>query len=112
MKDGRTIWVALVGHYDRGVATVRGNRAQWQTLRPLIDAARWTKTDAFLAREEADAMLWRDASLAYWMSVNGLPLPPGAAPPAHPLDWYKAWRFPYAPGKPMRIACLPSPYCP
>jgi len=100
LKDGRTLWAALVGHYDRGLASVRDNRAQWQTLKPLIDADRWTKTDDFLARETADATLWRDASLAYWMSINGLPLPPGVAPPAHDLDWYKALRFPYAPGNP------------
>jgi len=100
MKDGHTLWAALVNHYDRGVASVRDNRAQWQKLKPLIDAERWSKTEDFLAREEADSRLWRDASLAYWMSINGLPLPPDVAPPAHDLDWYKALRFPYAPGNP------------
>ena len=29
---------------------------------------------------------------------DGLPLPAGAAAPAHDLDWYKALSFPYAPG--------------
>lgn len=100
MRDGRTLWDDLVGHYDRGVASVRDRRARWQALKPLIDEERWTKTDAFLAREETDAALWRDASLAYWMSLNGLPLPAGSQPPAHDLGWYKALRFPYAPGNP------------
>ena len=100
MKDGRTLWSALVAHYDHGVAAVRDMRAQWQALKPLIDTERWAKTDAFLGREEADAKLWRDASLAYWMSVNGLKLPAGSPPPDHDLGWYEALRFPDAPGNP------------
>jgi alpha-glucuronidase len=35
------------------------------------------------------------------MSVNGLPLPAGVAPPSHDLNWYKALTFPYAPGNPQ-----------
>ena len=27
-----------------------------------------------------------------------LPLPPGQAPPAHPLEYYQSLSFPYAPG--------------
>ncbi len=100
MKDGRTLWDDLVAHYDRGVGAAREMRARWQALKPLIDEERWAKTEAFLARENADAALWRDASLAYWMSLNGLKLPAGAPPPAHDLDYYKALRFPYAPGNP------------
>lgn len=100
MKDGRTLWTALVGHYDRGVATVAQMRKDWLALKPLIDAERWAKTDGFLSREQDDAKLWRDASLAYWMSLNGLPLPAGSPLPEHDLDWYKALSFPYAPGNP------------
>ena len=73
---------------------------EWDALRPLIDADRWHKTDAFLAVQQREARWWRDASLAYWMSVNGLPLPSGAAPPERDLEWYKAQVFPYAPGNP------------
>jgi len=98
--SGRTLWEELVAHYDEGVAYVSGMRREWDGLRPLIDAERWRKTADFLAIEERDARWWRDASLAYWMSVNGLPLPAGAAPPAHDLAWYKAQAFPYAPGNP------------
>jgi alpha-glucuronidase len=74
-------------------------RAQWGALRPWIDAGRWAKTDALLGIQQREARWWRDASLAYWMSVNGLALPAGVAPPAHDLDWYKAQTFPYAPGQ-------------
>ena len=43
---------------------------------------------------------WTYANIAYWTSLHGLALPPGAAPPAHDLAWYKAKSFPYAPGDP------------
>jgi len=101
MASGRTLWPELVHRYDHGVATVATMRRDWQALKPRIDAERWTKTATFLDIQSAEATWWRDASLAYWMSVNHLPLPPGAAAPAHDLDWYKAQSFAFAPGNPQ-----------
>ena len=100
MASGRTLWDELVAHYDRGVATVGTMRATWERLRPLVDAERWEKTAAYLAVQEREARWWRDASLAYWMSVNGRALPAGSPLPEHDLAWYKAQHFPYAPGHP------------
>jgi alpha-glucuronidase len=99
-SSGRPLWEELVTRYDAGVAYVASMRREWDALRPLIDAERWQKTADFLAIEQRDARWWRDASLAYWMSLNGLALPPGAPPPEHDLAWYKAQAFPYAPGNP------------
>ncbi|WP_445193108.1 alpha-glucuronidase family glycosyl hydrolase [Sphingomonas sp. Tas61C01] len=100
MPSGATLWDAMVAHYDRGVATVGELRREWDALRPLVDDERWTKTAAMLATQEREAIWWRDASLAYWMSLNQLPLPAGARAPAHDLAWYKAQSFPDAPGNP------------
>lgn len=100
MKDGATLWDDLVRHYDRGVAGVETMQAQWQALKPAIDAERFEKTRVFLTIQRRDAQLWRDASIAYWQSLNHLPLPAGSAPPSHELGWYKALTFPYAPGNP------------
>lgn len=100
LKTGRTLWAELVARYDRGVATAGDLRRRWDALEPKVDAERWQKTAALLAVQEREARWWRDASLAYWMSVNGLPLPVGTAPPAHDLAWYKAQSFPFAPGNP------------
>ncbi len=99
MKDGRNLWEDLVAHYDRGVAYVAGMQRQWDGLRDKIDAERWQKTATYLAIQEREARWWRDASLAYWMSVNHRPLPDGVRPPEHDLAWYKARQFPYAPGQ-------------
>jgi alpha-glucuronidase len=100
MVSGKTLWEELVAHYDRGVATVGTMRATWERLRPLVDAERWDKTATYLAVQEREGRWWRDASLAYWMSVNGRSLPAGSTPPEHDLAWYKAQHFPYAPGHP------------
>ncbi len=101
LASGRTLWAEMVHDYDSGVGYVADMRRQWDTLKTQVDAERWAKTATYLAVQEREARWWRDASLAYWMSVNGLPLPAGATAPAHDLAWYEAQRFPYAPGNPQ-----------
>jgi len=99
MPSGRTLWEELVRHYDSGVAEAAAMQADWERLRPLVDARRGSDVAQRLARQHEEARWWRDACLAYFMQVNGLPLPPGARPPAHPLEYYRALHFPYAPGR-------------
>ncbi len=99
MKDGSTLWESMVTHYDRGVAAVADLRARWGGLEGDVDAERFVQVAAFLAIQEQEARWWRDASIAYWQSINELPLPEGAKPPAHDLDYYKSLSFPYAPGQ-------------
>lgn len=101
MKSGRTLWAELVHHYDSGIGYVAGMRRDWDALRPQVDAERWQKTATYLAVQEREARWWRDASLAYWLSINRLSLPIGTAAPAHDLAWYEAQRFPHAPGNPQ-----------
>lgn len=98
MKSGRTLWQEMVARYDRGVATVAQMQQQWDGVKDKVDAERWSKTASYLAIQHNEARWWRDASLAYWMSVNGLSLPEGSPAPEHDLAWYKAQRFPLAPG--------------
>ncbi|RST30206.1 alpha-glucuronidase [Sphingomonas ginkgonis] len=100
LDTGRTLWAELVHRYDRGVATVVRMRATWDGLRGRVDPHRHAEAAAFLAIQEQEARWWRDACLAYFQSVSGQPLPAGTRPPAHPLAWYEALRFPYAPGQP------------
>jgi alpha-glucuronidase len=100
MASGRPLWDELVWHYDHGVDEVRAMRATWQGLAGRIDAPRYQQVASFLAIQQDEAQWWRDASIAYFQSVSGLPLPAGTAPPAHPLAYYQALKFPYAPGNP------------
>ena len=97
MKSGKTLWEELVGHYDHGVAAVAAMGEEWRKLKPFVDEQRWEDENQFLAIQLSEAKWWRDASIAYWQSLNHLSLPDGAAPPEHSLDYYKSLEFPEAP---------------
>jgi alpha-glucuronidase len=99
LPSGRTLWEELVARYDAGVAGVDRMATDWTSLAPAIDPERHAAVAADLAIQQKEARWWRDASLAYWQSVSGLALPTGTAPPAEPLESYKARRFPEAPGQ-------------
>ena len=98
MRSGRTLWAEMIALYDRGIAAVEDMQREWRGLRSRVDAERFDKTETLLAVQAREARWWRDASLAYWMSINGLALPPGVRPPDHDLAWYRAQDFPDAPG--------------
>jgi alpha-glucuronidase len=101
MPSGKTLWVSLVDHYDRGVDEVAAMERTWAVMRPYVDADRYAKAATFLAIQHREAKWWRDASIAYFQTFSKRPLPPGAAPPAHHLAYYEALRFPHAPGNPQ-----------
>ncbi|WP_213982179.1 alpha-glucuronidase family glycosyl hydrolase [Sphingomonas sp. dw_22] len=99
MRSGRTLWDELVSRYDRGVDEVAAMQVQWDAFKGRIDQRRWEEVRDFLAIQHREATWWRDASIAYFQSVSKRPLPAGHAAPPHDLDWYKAIRTPYAPGR-------------
>ena len=100
LASGETLWDGLIHHYDRGVETVAAMQRDWAKMKPQVDAERFAQVETFLAIQHREAQWWRDACIAYFQSVSGRPLSAGSAAPAHPLDWYKALSFPYAPGHP------------
>jgi alpha-glucuronidase len=99
VSSGRTLWHEIVYRYTRGVEVVSEMRRAWAGLERFVDPERFAQISAFLAIQEQEAQWWRDANIAYFQSTNGLPLPAGFAPPAHPLEYYESLKFPYAPGR-------------
>jgi alpha-glucuronidase len=99
MASGRTLWNELVFRYDHGVEVVRQMRRTWAAQQGRVDPERFAQVAAFLAIQEQEAQWWRDACIAYFQSISKRPLPAGVAPPAHPLEYYKSLKFPYAPGR-------------
>jgi alpha-glucuronidase len=99
MPSGRTLWPELIAHYDRGVDEVAAMEASWQRLRPFVDARRFDDTARRLAQQHREAQWWRDACIAYFQHVSGLPLPADVRAPAQSLQYYESLRFPYAPGR-------------
>jgi alpha-glucuronidase len=99
MPSGETLWTALVREYDAGLAAVDAMAAGWAGLASQIDEERHRSVGDHLTIQQAEARWWRDASISYWQSLNGLPLPAGSAPVPEPLSAYQARAFPEAPGQ-------------
>jgi alpha-glucuronidase len=99
LSTGRTLWEEMLHRYDRGVASVSRWQQQWAALAGQVDAGRHDEVAAMLAVQAREARWWRNASIAYWQSINRLPLPAGVAPPEHSLAYYQSLQFPYAPGR-------------
>jgi alpha-glucuronidase len=106
MRSGRSVWEELVRHYDEGVATVGEMQRVWARLSHRVDVERFGQVQASLMIQEREARWWRDASVAYFQSVSGQPLPADAEPPAHPLAYYEAICIPFVPGAPTGSAPL------
>jgi len=98
VASGRTLWDELVHRYSRGVGQVERMQQAWAGLRGHVDAERHHQVERFLAIQRKEAQWWRDASVAYFQTFSGLPLPEGEAPPPHSLEYYKSLEFPHAPG--------------
>lgn len=98
MASGRPLWDELVGRYSLGVRQVQAMQDTWANLRGRVDADRHEQVAAFLQIQRREAQWWRDASVAYFQSISGRPLPAGEAPPPHRLAYYEALQFPSAPG--------------
>ena len=98
MRSGHTLWYELVAHYTHGVDQVKWMQETWRHLDGHIDAERYRKAATFLAIQEREAQWWRDACIAYFQGISGLPLPPGFAPPQHPLAYYESLSFHDVPG--------------
>ncbi len=98
MPNGRPLWDELVARYDRGVAAVDAMARTWEAQERHVDAERFRDVSEFLRIHGQEARWWRDASIAYWRSLNGLEMPAGAEPPEHSLEHYRSLTFPEAPG--------------
>jgi len=109
LRSGRSLWEALLAHYQAGVDTARWMRRTWDGVADLVDPERFRRTQAFLHIQEAEARWWRDDSVLYWQSFSHLPLPPNYETPAHDLDWYRRLRCPPDPRKPRCDAVMGAP---
>ena len=99
VSSGRSLWDELVVRYTRGVESVAAMQGTWENMKAYVDTERFEQVRDYLAIQHDEAQWWRDACIAYFQSINKLPLPAGHAPPKHPLEYYQSLKFPYAPGR-------------
>ncbi|MFZ5495640.1 MAG: alpha-glucuronidase family glycosyl hydrolase [Verrucomicrobiota bacterium] len=88
MKSGRTLWDELCLRYQQGVDEVRALRRDWDSLKDRLDDERFTHVAQRLARQEQEAVHWRDACLLYFQQFSKRPLPAGVEPATQPLDYF------------------------
>ncbi|HEY6899594.1 MAG TPA: alpha-glucuronidase, partial [Puia sp.] len=98
MQTGISLWDQLCYQYYSGVDSVRGMQKAWAAVKGHIDEERARQIRMLLTIQEQEAVWWRDACLLYFGTFSHMPLPAGAEPPAHNLDYYKNLQFPNAPG--------------
>jgi len=98
MQTGKALWEELCAHYHRGVAEVEAMQKTWSLLESKIDPERFRDVAHRLAIQHAEANWWRNACLAYFGAVSGLPWHPEGWKPEQTLEHYERLDFPYAPG--------------
>jgi alpha-glucuronidase len=98
MRSGRTLWDELCLRYQQGVDEVRVLRRDWDSLEGRIDGERFTHVAQRLARQEKEAVRWRDACLLYFQQFSRRPFPRGVEPAAYPLAHYISRQLRHMPG--------------
>jgi alpha-glucuronidase len=99
LPSGRTVWEELVREYDAGVSQVDQMAGEWAQLSGAIDAKRHRSVSESLAIQQREARWWRNASIAYWRTLNNLPMPEGSLSPPETIETYQKRTFPEAPGR-------------
>jgi len=98
MKSGNTLWEELCLEYHRGVNAVRQMRKEWQSLENCIDRERYEMVSELMAKQERDAIIWRDGCILYFQTFSRMELPSGLEKPAFTLDYYINHKYTDIPG--------------
>jgi alpha-glucuronidase len=98
MRSGRNLWEELCYKYHSGVDSIRFARQQWQRLEKFLDKERFDQVNMLMGIQVKEAVWWRNACLLYFQTFSHQPIPATYEKPDQTLDYYKALRFPFAPG--------------
>lgn len=86
MKEGKTLWDELCYKYESGVKSVRTYQKTWETVKPYVDAERFSEIQAKLKIQANDAVWWKDACLLYFQTFSKRPIPSDIEKPVHELE--------------------------
>ncbi|MES1217464.1 MAG: alpha-glucuronidase, partial [Bacteroidota bacterium] len=98
MHSGKTLWNELFHRYYMGVDSVRSMQLTWNKLKNYIDEERFQQVKMLMSVQEKEAVWWRNACVLYFQTFSKMPIPSNYEQPDNTLEYYKALRFPYAPG--------------
>jgi alpha-glucuronidase len=92
MKSGKTLWIELIEHYNKGIESVKQMQKVWNAMEGKIDAERFKDQQRALAIQLEDAELWKGACLTYFQTFSKMPIPAELGVPKHNLDYYQKLR--------------------
>ncbi|RZA02667.1 MAG: alpha-glucuronidase [Sphingobacteriaceae bacterium] len=92
MKSGKTLWIELIEHYNKGIEGVKQMQKVWNAMEGKIDAERFKDQQRALAIQLEDAELWKGACLTYFQTFSKMPIPAELGVPKHDLDYYQKLR--------------------
>jgi alpha-glucuronidase len=98
LKNGQTLWNGMALKYQEGVDQVRELQATWESLQPYVDAERFHAVQQAITIQLKEAIWWKNACMLYFQEHSTLEFPAGMEKPTETLDYYKALKFPFAPG--------------
>ena len=98
MRSGRNLWEELCYKYYSGVDSIRLAKKHWEQLEKFIDKERFDQVDMLMGIQVKEAIWWRNACLLYFQTFSHQPIPANYEKPDQTLEYYKALRFPFAPG--------------
>lgn len=94
-KSGRDLWDELCTHYYKGTDAVKQMRKTWESINGLIDKERFEQVRNLLAKQEEEAIIWRNSCILYFQTFSRRPIPRQFEPPAQSLMYYKQLRYRY-----------------
>lgn len=92
MRSGKTLWIELIEHYNKGIEGVKQMQRVWNAMEGKIDAERFKDQQRALAIQLEDAEIWKGACLLYFQTFSKMPIPAELGMPKHNLDYYQKLR--------------------
>lgn len=97
-KSGKTLWNELCYQYYEGAHKVKQMQQDWNEVKLFVDEERFNAVQQLLNIQYDEAIWWRNACLLYFETFSKQPIPASYEQPGKTLEYYKSFKFPFAPG--------------
>ncbi len=85
LSTGKTLWDEFASRYYTGVKEVEAMQADWEKVKPHVDAEMFADIKGRLAAQHREALNWRDACVLYFQTYAKQPIPAPFTPPTRTL---------------------------
>jgi alpha-glucuronidase len=86
LSSGRTLWDELCTRFYTGADSVSWMQKEWSQVKSAIDPAIYTDIAGRLAKQQKEAIWWRDAWVLYLQQYSKLPVPAPYKKPERTLE--------------------------